>query len=330
MAKKVVVIGGGTGTFTVLSSLANKGYDLSALLTMVDDGGSNRILRDEFGLLPTSGIRLAMVALSSEPSLLRELFTYRFSKGQGISGMTFGNLFLAAVADIVGSQEKAIEATNHLLSVKGKIIPISYGDVKLVAEYENGLEVIGEHEIDEPKHDGKLRIKKLSTRPIAHINPHAKEAILSADVIILGPGDFYTNTIANLIIEDVVPAIVKSKAKLIFVTNLMTKYGEAYNYKVSDYIRDLGKYIPIERLNAILINNDAVYPENALKKYKKEHSVPVKDDLDSLKVNRKTSIVRASLVLKKEYRAQKGDVLKRSMIRHSQKKLGEELQKIIE
>lgn len=325
--KKVVVIGGGTGTFTLLSSLSNKSYDLSALLTMVDDGGSNRVLRDEFGLLPTSGIRQAMVALSSEPSLLRELFTYRFSKGTGISGMTFGNLFLAAVTDIVGSQEKAIEATNKLLAVKGEIIPISYGDVKLVAEFENGLKVVGEHEIDEPKHDGKIRIKNLTTEPKAHINPRAEEEILSADAIILGPGDFYTNTIANLVIEGVVPAIIKSKANVIFVTNLMTKYGEAYDYKASDYINDLGSYMPIERLDVVLINNDMDYPEGALEKYKEEHSIPVEDDLgDSLN---RTKIVRAPLVLKKELKPQEGDILKRSIIRHSRKKLGEELQKII-
>lgn len=327
--KKVVVIGGGTGTFTVLSALANKGYSLSALLTMVDDGGSNRVLRDEFGLLPTSGIRLAMVALSSEPSLMRELFTYRFSKGKGISGMTFGNLFLAAVTDIVGSQEKAIDATSKLLSVKGEIIPISYGDVKLVAEFENGLRVVGEHEIDEPKHDGKLRIKKLFVEPSAQINPRAEEEILNADVIILGPGDFYTNTVANLIIEGVVPTIMKSKAKVIFITNLMTKFGEAYNYKITDFLNDLGKYLPLRRLDAILINSDTNYPESAIKKYAKEYSIPVEDDLDELVLDKKTEIVRAPLVLKKELKPQEGDVLKRSIIRHSRKKLGEELKKII-
>src|SRR3989338_5980626 len=117
--KKVVVIGGGTGTYIVLLSLRNKPYELTALLTMVDDGGSNRVLRDEFGLLPTSGVRLALVALSSKPSLLRELFLYRYNRGQGIAGMTFGNLFLAAVADISGSQEIAIEQTAEILKVKG-------------------------------------------------------------------------------------------------------------------------------------------------------------------------------------------------------------------
>ncbi len=327
--KKVAVLGGGTGTFTVLSSLVNKNYDLSALLTMVDDGGSNKVLRDEFGLLPTSGIRLAMVALSSEPSLLRELFTYRFNKGTGISGMTFGNLFLAAVTDIVGSQEKAIETTSKLLSVKGKIVPVSYEDVKLVAEFENGLKVVGEHAIDEPKHDGKLRITNLTTQPRAVISEQAKEEILNADAIIIGPGDFYTNTISDLIIEGVVESIQNSHAKVIFVTNLMTKYGEAYNYKVSDYLNDLARYMPIERIDTILINNDISYPKKVMEKYEKEHSIPVEDDLDKSNLQIKAEIVRSPLLLKKEIKAQDGDILKRSMIRHSQKKLGVALAKII-
>ncbi len=328
MQKKVVVLGGGTGTFTVLSSLKSKGYNLTALLTMADDGGSNKVLRDDFGLLPTSGVRLAMVALAEQQSLLRELFTYRFHQG-GVSGMTFGNLFLAAVTDIVGSQEKAIEATGELLSVNGKILPISYENIKLVAEYENGLTVTGEHAIDEPEHDGKLRIKNLSTIPKATIDEKAKQAILEADCIIIGPGDFYTNTVANLVIDGVVPAIINSKAKVIFITNLMTKYGEAYDYKTSNYLEDLKKYMPLERINMILVNNDLEYPESVLKKYEEEESSPVEDDLDSMSLPESIKIIRAPIILKKEVVAEKGDVLKRSMIRHSQKRLGQELAKII-
>lgn len=328
--KKVVVIGGGTGTFMVLSSLRDKPFELSALLTMVDDGGSNKILRDEFGLLPTSGVRLAMVALSKKPGLLRELFTYRFHKGNGISGMTFGNLFLAAVTDIVGSQEKAIEQTCDLLGVKGKILPISYEDVRLVARYENGLEVVGEHAIDEPNHDGKLKITELFTRPKASISPKAKESILAADTIILGPGDFYTNTIANLIIDGAVGAIKQSSARLIFIMNLMTKYGEAYNYKAGDYCTDLDRYLPIERVNTIVINNDEEYPQEALKKYAEEHSIPVKDNLRSYKLPSSINIVRAPIISREVVQTQKGDVLKRSMIRHDSKKLAKTLSSIIE
>ncbi len=327
--KKVVVIGGGTGTYTALLALRDKKYDLTAILTMVDDGGSNKVLRDEFGLLPTSGVRLAMVALSSKPSLLRELFLYRYHKGQGISGMTFGNLFLAAVTDIVGSQEKAIEQTSEILKVKGKILPISHEDVRLVAEYEDGSEVMGEHKIDEPEHDGRLKITKLFTRPAATISEKARDAIINADAIILGPGDFYTNTVANLVIEGVVDALVESKANLILMMNLMTKYGEAYNYRASTYLEDLKQYMPIERINTIVMNTDTGLPSGTLEKYKEEFSIPVEDDLEGYTLPENTKVIRAPVLLKKEIEPEKGDVLKRSMIRHDPKKLSKVLGEII-
>ena len=318
----VVVIGGGTGTFTVLNSLRHKKVRLTALMTMVDDGGSNRILRDEFGLLPTSGIRQAMVALSRHQSFLRDLFMYRFHRGTGITGMTFGNLFLAAMADILGSQDTAIEATSKFLRVKGNIHPISFDNVRLVATYSDGTQVLGEHQIDSPVHDGKLKIIELKTIPKAKIGPKAKAAILNADAIILGPGDFYGNTIANLIVEGVTEAIMESSAKLIFITNLMTKYGEAYDYKVSDYLLDLKKYIPLSRLNYVLINNDLNYPPEALAKYTEEFSQPVLDDLTESTIPGSLKIVKSPLVSQEIITTEAGDTVKRSMIRHDVKKLG--------
>src|SRR3989344_2157203 len=150
---KVVVVGGGTGTFTILSGL--KKYpqlDLSVIVSMMDDGGSNRVIRDEFGLLPTSDIRQCIVALSEEKpgDLLRKLFSYRYNAGTGISGMTFGNLFMAALTDIYGNQQIAIKKTCEFLDVKGKVIPVTFDKSHLVARYENGKQVMGEHDIDEP------------------------------------------------------------------------------------------------------------------------------------------------------------------------------------
>lgn len=329
--KNVVVIGGGTGTHTVLTSLRDrKDLLLTALITMVDDGGSNKVLRDEFGLLPTSGVRLAMVALCSKPSLMRELFMYRFHQGTGISGMTFGNLFLAAVADIVGSQEEAIEQTSELLQIRGKILPMSYEDVRLVALYENGLEVVGEHAIDDPEHDGSIRIKKLFTRPTAKISDKAKDAILGADAIIMGPGDLYTNTIANLVIEGVPEAIQHSKAQVIFIENLMTEAGETFDYTAGMHLEDIGKYLPLERINTVLINNDTDYPAEVLEKYSETGSVPVIDDLDSNTLPQSISVVRSPILLNKEIEAEKADSMRRSMIRHDPKKLGKVLHQIIE
>lgn len=296
---------------------------------MVDDGGSNKVLRDEFGLLPTSGIRLALVALSTKSSLLRKLFTYRFSKGEGISGMTFGNLFLAAVADITGSQEKAIQETAQLLSVKGQILPISYDSVKLVAYYEDGKKVVGEHAIDEAKYDGTKKIKELTTEPKAQINKKAQDAIERADYIVLGPGDFYTNTVANLVIDGVVDAINKSKAKIIFIGNLMTKYGETYNYKFSDFLTDLARYIPMERLNYVVVNSDTKYPPFALEKYATEHAVPVEDDLEDFGLPTSVNVIRTPILSRKVLEGEKGDILKRSILRHDSNKLGEAIVKII-
>lgn len=336
--KKIVVIGGGTGTYTVLSGL--KKYDnveLTAVVSMADSGGSNRILRDDFGLLPTSDIRQCLVALSDnngEQVLWRKLFTYRYNKGVGIAGMTFGNLFMAALTDILGSQAKAIEKTGQILKIKGKVIPVSFDDVQLMATYENGAQVVGEHFIDEPKkeHDGKCRIKKLVTVPKAKANPEALKAISEADYIILGPGDLYTSVLANLAIGGISKAICESKAKVIYVMNLMTKYGQTYGMSASEHISEMEKYINQElriknslqdkheakkRINYIILNN-GVITDGVLKKYEKEMACPVVDDL---KEEDGYKVIRENLIPSAAIKKVSGDILKRSFIRHDAVKL---------
>lgn len=325
----VVVIGGGTGTYTLLSSLRDRPVELTALLTMVDDGGSNKVLRDEFGLLPTSGVRQAIVALSHNRSLLRELFMYRFNKGSGTTGMTFGNLFLAAMTDMVGTQEKAIEETCKLLSVKGKILPISYDDVRLVAKYSDGREVFGEHAIDEPEPGSDAHIVDVWTVPKATISEKARQAILDADSIILGPGDFYTNTVPDLIVEGVCEAINASEAKLIFIVNLMTKFGDSQGYTAKTFIEKLDTYIPMSRLSAIIVNNDTSFSQETIEAYTREGAEPIRDDLDELHLPDSISLIRAAVVSHVEAQTVKADVLKRSVIRHDQKKLGSVLEPIL-
>src|SRR3989344_1450850 len=230
--QKILVIGGGTGTFTVLSGLKKYPVSLSAIVTMADDGGSNKVIRDEFGLLPVSDIRQCFVALAEEngevSQLMRKLFMYRFHQGNGISGMTFGNLFMAALTEILGSQKEAIEKTGKILRIKGQVIPVSFEDTRLAALYECGHTVIGEHQIDEPKHNGKLQIKELFLQPKVKANPDAVSAILNADIIVLGPGDLYTSTIPNLLVEGISDALKQTKAKIMYVINLMTKDGQTY------------------------------------------------------------------------------------------------------
>lgn len=325
---KIVVIGGGTGTYTVLSGLRMYPVELTAVISMADSGGSNRVLRDEFGILPTSDIRQALVALADgngDREIFRQLFTYRFHQGVGISGMTFGNLFMAALTDILGSQLKAIEETKKILHIKGEILPVTLDDVQLLARYENGHQVVGEHYIDEPRHDGKLHIVEIETVPKAKAYKEAVKAIIEADLIVLGPGDLYTSIICNLIIDGIPQALKKTKGKVVFVMNLMARYGQTHKYSAHDHIKDLEKYIGKGTLDNVLINNNLNFPKSVLKKYEEENSFPVKDDLtgDSYKITR-TDFLSSSIVQKV-----KGDKLKRSMIRHDSKKLAEALMNLL-
>jgi uncharacterized cofD-like protein len=320
--KKVVVIGGGTGTYTILSGL--KKYpqlDLSAIVSMTDDGGSNRVIRDEFGFLPTSDLRQCMVALASETSdeLLRKLFTYRYEQGIGISGMTFGNLFMAALTDIFKSQEKAIEETCKILQVKGQIIPVTFDDCHLVARYENGQQVLGEHEIDEPKGNlGKYRIVELEVFPRAKANKKALDAIGKADLIILGPGDLYTSILCNVVVDGMALATKKAKAPKIYVLNLMTKFGQTNNFTAKDHLLEVEKYLGEGTLDFVLVNKAKNFPPGILRRYKEEKAAVVKDDLNS---EHGLKVVRADLISGQVYEKPKSDKLVRSLIRHDSAKL---------
>ena len=319
--KKIVVIGGGTGTFTILSGL--KKYtqlDISVIVSMMDDGGSNRVIRDEFGLLPTSDLRQCMVALASPDSdeTLRKLFTYRYENGVGISGMTFGNLFMAALTDIYGGdQKKAIEETCELLGVKGKIIPVTLEKTNLVATYENGKQVLGEHEIDEPCKDmGKSKITDLQVFPKISVNKDALTAIRGADLIILGPGDFYTSILPNVVVDGIAYEIVKSHGKVAFIMNLMTKYGQTIGFKASTFVSEINKYLGKEP-DIVLINSAKKIPGSILRKYEAEKAELVRDDLKKTKIR----VVRKQLISSKVYKKSKSDKLVRSLIRHDSEKL---------
>lgn len=315
------MIGGGTGTYTILTGLKKySNLDLSVIVSMMDDGGSNRVIRDEFGLLPTSDIRQCIVALAGSDSdeTLRKLFTYRYEQGVGISGMTFGNLFMAALTDIYkGDQKKAIKETCEVLGVKGKVIPVTFDKVHLMATYANGKQVLGEHDIDEPSPEqGKYRITRLDVVPRARVNQDAIDAIRKADLIILGPGDFYTSVIPNIVINNLAREIAIAPGKLLFVMNLMTKFGQTSGFKASDFISEVEKYVG--RIpDYCLINNTDKFPKGILRKYKAEHAELVENDLDGSKMK----VVKKNLVSSKVYIKPKSDKIARSLIRHDSNKL---------
>ncbi len=319
-SKRVVVIGGGTGTYTVLSGLKKYPLDLSVIVSMMDSGGSNRVLRDEFGILPTSDLRQCIVALAGKNAngIIRNLFTYRYTKGVGIEGMTFGNLFMAALADIYGSQERAIEKTCELLEVTGKIIPVTFDDAHLIATYDNGTRVLGEHYIDEPDDkNAKRRIVELSIIPDARATKSAVNAISSADLIVIGPGDLYTSVICNFVVSGIAHAIKKSKAKKVYVMNLMTKTGQTYGFSANDHIREIEKYIGEGVLDYVIVDSTNKLPSGTLKRYKEAKTSRVVDDL----ANTKIKVIRKSLLSKNVYEKSKSDKLIRSLIRHDSNKL---------
>ncbi len=324
----IVCIGGGTGTFVVLKGLKNYQYHLSAIVTMSDSGGSNKRIRDEFGLLPTSDIRQCFIALSDEQGgagLLRKLFMYRFERGEGISGMTFGNLFMAALSDILGSQEEAIRKTGKVLRISGTVIPVSYTKTNLFAEYENGHVATEEHVIDEPEHDGTMKITKLFLKPSPEPNPQALDALKKADLIVLGPGDLFTSLMPNIVVPGIADAIRNSPAKKIYILNLMTKYGQTYNYSAQDHIKTIEEYIG-KNLDYVLVNK-SVYPVRVLKKYEAMKEYPVLDDLSEKAYY---TVVRKPIVSCQLVEKATSDALVRSLIRHDSDKLAKELVAILE
>lgn len=327
---KFVVIGGGTGTYSVLSGLKKYTKNITAIVSMVDSGGSAKKERDEWGLLPSSDVRKSLIALADVSTrnalILRKLFQYRYDQGIGVAGMTFGNLFLVALANLLGSQAKAIEKAGQILRISGKVLPVTLDKVDLVATYEDETVVVGEHFIDEPRHDGKLTIKRLTTKPTATVSPEVEEAILESDAIIIGPGGFYTTTIANLVIGGVSEAISKSPARKIFILNLMTEYGQTYGFTAKKFISELDKYLPIKNFNFVLINTSPI-PAKILKYYRKFQAEPVVNDFPQMMPFK---VIGSDLLSTKIFKKEKGDPLRRSLIRHDHEKIASLCMKVLD
>lgn len=328
--KKFVVIGGGTGTYSVLSGLKKYTDNITAVVTMADSGGSAKKERDEWGLLPSSDIRKSLLALSDvsaeDSLLLRRLFQYRYSEGEGVAGMSFGNLFLVALTKLLKSQKMAIEKAGNILKIKGQVLPVTLDKVDLVAKYEDESIVVGEHFIDDPQHNGKLNLIRLTTKPETHTTPEVEKAISDSDVIIIGPGGFYTTIIANLIIKGVREAIEKSRAKKIYIMNLMTEFGQTYGFTAGRFLDELNAYLPINILDYVFINN-APIKTKILDQYQKAHTISVINDLPQ---NLPFKVISSDFISEKIVRREKGDKLRRSLIRHDPDKIANWCIKVLE
>lgn len=286
--KKIVVIGGGTGTYTVLTGLKAHTSKLTAVVSMADSGGSTGRLRDEFGILPPGDVRRALLALSSEPEqlLLRKLFEYRFdeTRGSPLGGHSFGNLFLTALTGVLGNEIAAIEEAGRFLRIKGRVLPVTTTKSHLVARLEDGTLVRGETNIDVRVVGLDLKILDVFLDPPSAIYPPVEQAIKEADLIVLGPGDLYTSIIPNLLVEGVSDAICQSSAKIVYVCNIMNKHGETDNFSVEDYVREIEKYLGCKQKKVVdvIIANKSEYPQSLLEKYEQEKAFPVKIDIGNI------------------------------------------------
>jgi uncharacterized cofD-like protein len=252
--------------------------NITAIVTVGDDGGSSGRLREEMGILPPGDIRNCIAALGDDEDLITELFQYRFKTGEGLEGHSFGNLFLTALCSITGNMVKAIRESANVLNIRGVVLPATLDDMKLGAEFEDGRVIHGESNI--PEAHGQ--IKKLFTEPAnCEALPEALAAIGDADLIILGPGSLYTSVIPNLLVNGIVDAIVKAKAKKIYVCNIMTQPGETTDYTVASHVNALFKHANGKHIvDAVLVNNRL--PEVISDGYAKMGSIPVRLDMENI------------------------------------------------
>lgn len=275
---RIVTIGGGTGLSTILRGLKEYTSNITAIVTVTDDGGSSGRLRRDFDMPPPGDIRNCLVALAECEPYMQSLFQYRFDKGEGLKGHSLGNLLIAAMTGITGDFEKGIQQASDILAVRGRVLPSTAERVMLVAEMEDGGLVKGEMGINA---NGK-RIKRLFIEPSASLLPEAEEAIREADLIIIGPGSLYTSVLATLLVKGVVEALEESKGKKIYICNLMTEKGETDGFKASDHVkvikRQLGK-IPFQY---VVVNTARPRPE-ILERYKEEKADFVEPDIEELR-----------------------------------------------
>jgi uncharacterized cofD-like protein len=328
--KKIVTIGGGTGSFMLLSGLKKYQVDLSAIVSMADDGGSTGVLRDELGVLPPGDVRQCLVALSDSSEELRKLLNYRFEDG-GLKGHNFGNLFLSALEKINGSFFDGVQEAMRILNVRGQVIPVTDNDIKLFLELRNGKVLEGENEINHSSFDAR-QIKKMYFDSKVRANKKALECVTEADIIVIGPGNHYCSILPNLLIDEFSLAIKNSKAKVVYNCNLTNKKGHTDAFDVDDYIDSINKFIGKNRINYVIFNSNN--PDKRLiEKYEKQEGgnflvqfFPEKN------LQRKYKLIKGDFILNGEIKYSKADSLAstRSFIRHDSDKLAKAIMLISE
>ena len=306
---KLVAIGGGTGLSTLVHGLKPYTTNVTAIVTVADDGGSSGRLREEFGVLPPGDIRNCLVALADAEPLMQELFQYRFAEDSALHGHNFGNLFITAMTQITGDFQKAVQASSKVLAIRGHVVPSTLDTVRLVAEHEDGSLTQGESRISQ----ATMPIRRIYLEP-ARCAPtqEALAAIRDADAIVLGPGSLYTSIIPNLLVDGLVDAIVQSKALKIYVCNVMTQYRETAGFKASDHIRTLVAHTHPGIVQVCIVNTKPVAP-TVLEKYREEEAFPVEPDVEQIRLLG-YQVVADDVISVQNYVRHDSDKLARSII----------------
>lgn len=306
MNKKVVVLGGGTGMSCLIRGLKKFPLDITTVVSVCDDGRSTGRLRNEFNIPAVGDIRQILVSLSETEPLVEKLLNYRFNTTSDLNGHTVGNLLLTASSNITGNMSDGIETLGHVLNLKGRVLPLTEDNVTLMAKMQDGNIVEGEHLITE--YNGKIEQVYYKEEPI--INEAVLNAIREADLIILSMGSLYTSIIPNLICKDIINEIDKSKAKIVYTCNIMTQPGETDDYKVSDHIKTLNKYLGKRKIDVVIANNGKIDRKLARKYSNLEQKDPVVLDVKETK-EENVKIISENLV-----------IIENNLLRHDILKLG--------
>lgn len=290
MKKKVVILGGGNGLSTLLRGIKNFPVDITAIVTVSDDGKSTGKLREEFNIPAVGDIRRVLVSLAETEPLVEELFNYRFQTTSELNGHTIGNLLLTAITNIAGNMSDGIESLSKVLNLKGKVLPLTEDNCTLMAEMQDGSIIEGEHNITES--DGIIKEVFYKEKPV--LTPETMRAIKEADLIVLSMGSLYTSIIPNLIVKEMIDQIDASDAKIMYVCNIMTQPGETDNFKVSDHINTLNKYLGKRKVDTVIVNNGNITQEIIEKYSVLEQKDPV--ILDKENIDKSVKIIECDLV----------------------------------
>lgn len=328
--KNIVTIGGGTGSFVLLSGLKKYPVNLSAIVSMADDGGSTGVLRDELGVLPPGDVRQCLVALSDSSEILRSLMNYRFEQG-GLRGHSFGNLFLSSLEKLNGSFSKGVEEAIKILNVKGEVIPVTDQDMRLFIKLRNGKIIKGENELDHNIEIKKIGIEKIYLKPEVRACNKAIEKIKNADCIVIGPGDLYGGIIPNLLVKNISQAIQKTKAKVIYNCNLTNKKGQTEGFDLDKYASCINGYLGRGRIDYVTFNTEKPNAK-LIEKYEKREG---KEMMVRFNKNKKDhgnyKVIEADLLDKRPVKYSKSDKISqtRSLIRHDSDKLARTIMGIV-